>query len=705
MGTGEHVRVLIVEDDEDDFIIARDLLAEQTHTRCEVEWASEPDEALRLIRAGRHDVYLVDHRLGRTTGLELVRQAFGEHVHAPVIMLTGYDDYEVDLEAETLGVTDFLIKSRLDAAVLERSIRYAVRHHAVLTKLQEAQDRYTLAVRGANDGIWDWDLIAETVYYGPRWKQMLGHSEGEIGDSPDEWFDRVAPEDLGHLRIALDSHLAGHTSHFQAEYRIRHADGGYRWVLSRGLAVRDRDERATRIAGSMSDITDRKRAEERLRHDALHDSLTGLPNRDMFLDHLELSLSRGKRDPGYRCAVLFLDLNRFKRVNDVFSHATGDQLLIALAHRLRAAMRDGDTVARIGGDEFTVLLHDIESIDAAVQVAKRIQQTVGKPFSTEGRDLIVTASIGIAPSERGSDAPEMMRNADIAMYEAKVRSDDDTAVFTAGMRKRVVGQLKLESELRDAIDRETLRVFYQPIVHLDDGRLSGFEALARWPLGAEREISPIRFIPVAEDTGLIRPLGRLVMLEACSRLSEWRTEGLVGDDVTISVNVSARQFGEAGLLETVKTVLDESGLPAHALRLEITEGTIMRDPERLPTTLDALNSIGVGAHIDDFGTGYSSFTFLRHFAGNALKIDRSFIAPLCSDGDSAEIVHAIIGLAGNLNLEVIAEGVETEEQLRKVRELGARYAQGFLFSKPLPAPEARSRLAEWDRPALWPLAA
>ena len=310
--------------------------------------------------------------MGASTGLELLRQAFGEQTHAPVIMLTGFDDHQVDLEATMLGVTDFLIKDRLDAALLERSIRYAVRHHAVLGELRETQERYALAVRGANDGIWDWDLVAGSVHYSPRWKQMLGYSEAEIGDSPEEWFERVRPDDLGRLRAAIDAHLEGATSHFESEHRIRHADGTYRWVFSRGVAVRDRENRATRMAGSISDITDRKAAAERLRHDARHDSLTGLPNRTMFLDHLELSLSRAKRHSRYRCAVLFLDLNRFKRVNDAFGHPVGDQLLVALARELQAAMRDGDTVARLGGDEFAVLLHDIESVEAAVEVAKRI---------------------------------------------------------------------------------------------------------------------------------------------------------------------------------------------------------------------------------------------------------------------------------------------------------------------------------------------
>ena len=302
---------------------------------------------------------------------------------------------------------------------------------------------------------------------------------------------------------------------------MRHADGTYRWVFSRGVAVRDRDGKATRVAGSMTDITHRKAAEERLRHDARHDSLTGLPNRTMFLDHLELSLSRAKRDPRYRCAVLFLDLNRFKRVNDAFSHAVGDQLLVALAQRLRGV--DARRVTRSPGSGAT---SSPSCCTTSPRWRPRSRSPSGsrrpsaEPFSTEGRDLIVTASIGIAASEPGSEAAELMRNADIAMYEAKVGSDDDTAVFTASMRRRVVGQLQLEAELRETIEKQRLRVFYQPIVEIENGRLAGLEALARWPAEADRQVSPIEFIPVAEDTGLIRPLGRVVLHEACARLSD-----------------------------------------------------------------------------------------------------------------------------------------------------------------------------------------
>ena len=531
----EQVRVLIVEDDEDDFILTRDLLLEQDRTRFAVEWASDTKAALGLIRERRHDIYLIDHRLGELTGLDLVRRAFDDGAqHAPVIVLTGYDDFEVDVEASMLGVTDFLIKGRLDSALLERSIRYAIRHEAMLSELRTAQDRYALAVKGANDGIWDWDLLKQEVYFGPRWKAILGYGDEEIGTTPEEWFDRVRPDDLGHLRASLDAHLGGQTPHFESEHRIRHADGSYRWVLSRGVAVRDAEDRATRLAGSMSDITARKGAEQRLRHDALHDSLTGLPNRTLFLDHLELSLSRAKRDPGYRCGVLFLDVNRFKLVNDGFSHAVGDQLLIALGERLKAELRPGDTIARFGGDEFTVLLHDIRSADDAVEVAERLQRVVAEPFMTEGRNLILGVSIGVAVSDPACDAAELIRDADIAMYEAKREQDAATAIFNSSMRNRMIGELQLETELRDVIEQKRLRVFYQPIVELESAAIQGLEALARWPEEAEQEVSPIEFIPVAENTGLIRPLGRLVLQEACSQMATWRSAGLVDDEVTIS---------------------------------------------------------------------------------------------------------------------------------------------------------------------------
>ncbi len=694
----ELIRVLIVEDDEDDFVIARDLLVEQEHARFEVAWASSGPEAQRMIAEGDFDIFLIDHRLGAVTGLDLVRHSFGGEPRAPVVMLTGTADYEVDLEATMLGVTDFLTKDRLDGETLERSIRYAVRHHAVLAELRESQDRFELAVRGANDGIWDWDLATDQIYYGPRWKSILGHAEDGIGNSTDEWFSRVHPQDLERVQAAIKAHRDGLTPHLESEHRMRHAEGGYRWVFARGVAVRNPDGAATRIAGSMSDITDRKAAEEQLLHDARHDTLTGLPNRAMFLDHLELSLSRAKRNPEYRCAVLFLDLNRFKLINDAFSHAVGDQLLVALAGRLNSALRPGDTVARLGGDEFTILLHDIESTEAAVEVAQRIQAVLSEPFQTKGRDLIVTSSIGIAISEPGSLATELMGDADIAMYDAKRESDDDVAVFTVSMRRRVVGQLRLESELRTAIDQQQLRVFYQPIVEIANGQIVGFEALARWPEDAEREISPVEFIPIAEETGLIRPLGRLVMNEACGQLSRWRDRGLVEKNVTMSVNVSARQLSEPDLVADVIAAAQKSGLPTEALRLELTEGTIMRDPERLPAILSELEVLGVRAHIDDFGTGYSSFTFLRRFGGNTLKIDRSFIASMRTDDASAEIVRTIIELARNLDLDVIAEGVETEEELSVLAEVGGVYAQGFLFARPLDRVGVEELLASWDPP-------
>jgi diguanylate cyclase (GGDEF)-like protein/PAS domain S-box-containing protein len=591
-----------------------------------------------------------------------------------------------------LGLLRRVLRAADELAVANDGLEHANDAlEARVWELHQTQERYALAVRGANDGIWDWDLTTGRLYFSERWKAILGHDGGEIGASPAEWITRVHADDVGRVQAAIEAHIAGTTGHFEDQHRIRHRDGTYRWVVSRGIAIRDASGRATRMAGSMSDVTDRKSAEDRLRHDALHDALTGLPNRTLFLDRLTRSLMRGDRNRDYQCAVLFLDLDRFKLVNDSFSHAIGDELLKTIAGRLTTTVRPADTVARLSGDEFTILLDELDNADEAAAVARRALAAIERPLRIGGHELFVTASVGIALSERGVDASTLMRNADIAMYDAKRHGKARWALFTAGMHSRVLSQLHVETELRSALDDGRMRVFYQPIVDLSSGEVVALEALARWPAGVPA-VPPDVFVPVAEESGLIRALGRHVLEEACDRLSRWREDGVVGPGVTISVNISRWQLTEPGLLADVTTGLERARLPATALRLEITESTMVTEPDRLRAALEELERLGVRTHIDDFGTGHSSLADLKHFPADTLKIDRSFIATLDDDEGSQAIVGATIALAKTLGLRTTAEGVETDEQRDKLATLGCDFAQGYLFSKPLEAADAEQFL-------------
>jgi diguanylate cyclase (GGDEF)-like protein/PAS domain S-box-containing protein len=525
---------------------------------------------------------------------------------------------------------------------------------------------------------------------------MLGYADHEIGSSPEDWLGRVHPEDRDQVRAALQAHLNGETEHFESEHRIQCKDASYRWVLSRGLAVRDGQGRPYRMAGSLTDISQRKAAEQKLLHEAIHDGLTGLPNRALFMDLLARSVARAKRHPDYLFAVLFLDLDRFKVINDGLGHLVGDQLLVGLARRLEQCLRPEDTVARLGGDEFTVLLEDIHDVNDATRVAERIHQALETPFQIADHEVFTSASIGIALSATGYDSPDqVLRDADTAMYRAKALGKARHEVFDRGMHARAITQLQLETDLRRALERGEFRLHYQPVFTVIGRRLVGFEALVRWQHPERGLLPPAEFVPVAEETGQMLAVGAWVLEQACRSARAW-SDGS-GRPLLVTVNLSNRQFGRADLADHIARVLRETGLPAERLKLEITESVILEQGEAAMDSLHRLRRLGVELYIDDFGTGYSSFGALHRLPITALKIDRSFVNALDTTGDGGEIVRTILSLARNLGLNVIAEGVETQAQLRRLRALRCPLAQGSWLSPPLAAEAVPELLAKERR--------
>jgi diguanylate cyclase (GGDEF)-like protein/PAS domain S-box-containing protein len=612
---------------------------------------------------------------------DLIGRQFG-------VPIAGSEPTELEIlkdTGETAIVELFVVDTRWESEpVLLAALRNVTGRALAESALRETQERYALAARAANDGLWDWNLRTNDVYFSPRWKSMLGCEEEEIRSSPEEWFKRVHPEDIERVRSAISAHVEGLTSHFENEYRMLHKNGSYRWVLCRGMAVRNAAGKATRMAGSQTDVTHRKLAEDQLAHRAFYDPLTNLPNRALFVDRLRHSLRRASRRKDYLFAVLFLDVDRFKLINDSLGHMAGDRLLVMIARRLELSLRPGDTVARLGGDEFTILLDDIHDVSDATRVADRIQHELNQPFHLGDQELYTSASIGIALSATGYDRPEdVLRDADTAMYRAKALGKARHAMFDTGMHERAVALLQLEADLRRALERGELRVHYQPIVSLVSGRITGVEALARWLHPGRGLISPAEFIPLAEETGLIVPIGRWVLSAACRQMRIWTARSGGHAPLELSVNLSSRQFALPDLVSQIEQVLAETGLDPRQLRLEITESVIMEKAESVTGMLHELRQLGVRLSIDDFGTGYSSLAYLQRFPIDSLKIDRSFVSPMGVHGERSEIARTIVTIGHNLGMSVIAEGVETPEQLAQLRSLACEGAQGYFFSKPL----------------------
>ncbi len=550
--------------------------------------------------------------------------------------------------------------------------------------LRASEERYALAAQAANDGLWDWNLRTGEIYFSQRWKATIGFQEHEISNDPSEWFDRVHPDDREGLDVRLSAHLHRLISGFEYEYRMLHRDTTYRWMSCRGIAVWNARGQAVRIVGSQTDINERKLAEQRLLHDALHDSLTGLANRSRFMDRLEHVIARAQRGASPSFAVLFLDLDRFKLINDSLGHLVGDQLLIAIARRLERCLRPSDTLARLGGDEFAVLLEDLSEPQAALSVAERILRLLEEPFHLGGHDVFSGASIGIAlsASARYHSPADVLRDADTAMYHAKVEGRSRYAIFHPAMHDRARHRLQIETDLRRGIERNEFFVVYQPIVDLRSQQTVGFEALLRWRHPHRGIVSPAEFIDVAEETGLIVPIGQMVLHEACRQLSEWKQRH-PARMLAMNVNLSPRQIADPDLVERTAALINDYNLDADALHLEITETAIIEHGDIANRVLMHLRSLGVQICIDDFGTGYSSLSYLHRFPIGTIKIDRSFISQIHRSHENTEIVRTIIALARSLGMTVIAEGTETEEQLTHLRSMSCAYGQGWLFAEAL----------------------
>lgn len=692
------LRILLIDDEVEDRALVS-LVLKQRFSSLEIQ---EVSDAIAFAQAfgSDFDLAIVAQKLAWSEGVTVLRALKERWPRRPVILLGSNGGEAAGFEAAKLGADQCLVKSpgtflRLPA-ILESALQKARSNEALRLYLPsagepgESGERYALAVRGANDGLWDWDLANDGIYFSPRWKAMLGYGQGgegsekEIGTEPREWFERVHPEDRARVDAEIAAHLAGRSPHFESEHRMLHRDGDYLWVLNRGMAVRDEAEQAFRMAGFQTDITARKAAEERLQHNAFHDCLTRLPNRALFLDRVGVSIAHTKRRVGYVFAVLFLDVDRFKNINDSLGHTVGDDLLVAMARRLEALLRPGDTVARLGGDEFAVLLDDLTEASQAIRVAERIGRELELPFNLGGHEVFTTASLGIALSVAGDyELPEeVLRDADTAMYRAKASGCERYVVFHREMHESALALLQLENDLRQAIEREEFSLFYQPIVSLATGRLDAFEALLRWRHPRRGLIHPEHFIPLAEETGLIVPIGWWVLREACRQLSEWQGLHPQAPPLAVSVNLSGKQFLQADLVQRVEQVLCEMRIPPGSLRLEITEGTILEGADLAIAKLLELRKLEVQLQIDDFGTGYSSLSDLHRLPMDTLKIDRSLI--------SSEIVNTIVTLARVLRMNVTAEGLETEDQVCRLRNLSCQYGQGYYFSRPLESAAAGS---------------
>ncbi|MBI9050401.1 MAG: EAL domain-containing protein [Anaerolineaceae bacterium] len=611
-----------------------------------------------------------------------------------VIVLRNITDQEIAKK------TLLELNHELDKRVLMRTAdlqKELEKNKKIQKALRESDERYAMVIQGANDGIWDWNVDTGTIFFSPRWKAMIGYADEEIPNTIDSWFEKVHKDDRSSLQIELSRHFDGETDHFEHTHRIFCKDGSDLWVLCRGLAKRNDEGLVFRMSGSMTDISRQKLYEEQILFDAIHDHLTDLPNRTFIIERISHAINRAKRSDNLLFALIFIDLDRFKMVNDSLGHEYGDQVLKISSKRLETCLRSVDTISRIGGDEFVVLIDSVADLDEVITVSNRIIQSFSEVMVLNENEVSISASLGVVVfCDEYDNAEEIIRDADIAMYQAKKNSHQQYEIFDTLMRQNLELRQKMESELRLALQYDQFELFYQPILHVKDLSLISFEALIRWRKSDTEFINPMDFIPIAEETGLIIPIGQWVIQEVCKQISDWKSVLPHGKNVMVSINVSAKQFSDPQLWAIVTKCLSDFQIEGNNLAIEITESIIIDEKENAIKMLGQLRGLGIQIYIDDFGTGYSSLSYLHTLPFDALKIDKSFINQMFSTDESTsiEIVQTIISLSKELRKKVIAEGVETQKELDMLNNIGCGYFQGYLESKPMDKIKASDYLAK-----------
>jgi len=683
--------VLVVDDER----VNREILSRMlTRNGYDVCTADGGEAALEQLRLRRPDLVLLDVVMTGLSGFDVLKsiRLTLNDVQLPVIMVTAESERQSIIAAFREGADDYLTKP-LDPEITLARVSLHLRLGKAQSELRRSQERYAMAAEGSRIGLWDWDVSNCQLFLSARLKEMLGFSDHEFDSSVDVWLERIHIDDREQFMELLNSRNSIEQGRFECEIRMRHRDESFRWMLCSGVIQPDSNGRARRLAGSLADVTEGK----------VRDILTGLPNRLLFEEQLGRIL---KCDPAGRgiCAVLFLDLDNFKLINDSLGHNAGDQVLCSVARKLENCLRGSDMIsrhksgwslARHGGDEFTVLLHHLQTRKDAEQIAERVIAALSEPVMIGTHEVAVGVSIGITFGDKADKTPgDAIREADTAMYHAKTGGRGRYRIFDPEMQIAASARLALECDLRQAIKGNQFYVLYQPIVRISSGRIEGFEALCRWRHPRGESVGPDIFIPVMESLGLIGSLGRSVLEQACHDAMEWNdlSAGIPG--VSVTINCSSREFMQAHFKNDLLLTIARTGVDPRLLKVEVTESALMENPEHIRAIISGLREIGIRVGIDDFGTGYSSLAYLHRLPLDLLKIDQSFVRSMLSCSETREIVRTIISLAQNLDLDIVAEGVETEDQQRLLFEMGCTHAQGYLFSRPVPAASLATMLTE-----------